>query len=72
MCFCFNLHPILPTALRMHAEFASNSDSIIVDTITLHGQGSFPFQMKWRVSISWSRFYFTNLTVYRVFHHLKF
>ena len=35
-------------------------------------QGFSPFEMKWKASISWFRFYFTNLTVYRLSHHLKF
>ncbi len=31
-------------------------------------QGLSPFEMKWKVPISWFRFYFTNLTVYRLPH----
>ena len=36
------------------------------------GQGSSPFEMKWRESISWFRLNIIDLTVYRLPHHLKF
>ena len=36
------------------------------------GLGYFPFEMKWRESISWSRLNIIDLTVYRLPHHLKF
>ncbi len=38
----------------------------------IYGQGSSQFQMKWRVSISWSRLNISDLTIYRVPRHLKF
>jgi hypothetical protein len=40
--------------------------------LVILGQGSSPFQMKWRVSISWSRLNILDLTIYRVPRHLKF
>ena len=36
------------------------------------GIRSSPFEIKWRVSISWFRLNITDLTVYRLPRHLKF
>ncbi len=35
-----------------------------------NGQGSSPFEMKWKISILWSRLNITDLTVYKLPRHL--
>ena len=57
---CYNLFPsTTPMVIENGASY-------------FHGQGSSSFEMKLRVSISWSRLNILNLTIHRLPHHLKF